>query len=90
MVRGFPSEFVAALERATSDAEQFEVGVEFAIRQVRELIDAGVPGLHFYVLNQSPAAVRVLQAVGVTAHESRCKYRGSAAQGRRYYAVLSD
>ena len=61
-----PSEFIAALERSTSDAEQFEVGVEFAIRQVRELIDAGVPGLHFYVLNQSPAAVRVLQAVGVT------------------------
>jgi len=60
-----PGEFVAALERATSDAEQFEVGVEFAIRQVRALIDAGVPGLHFYVLNQSPAAVRVLQAVGV-------------------------
>jgi methylenetetrahydrofolate reductase (NADPH) len=61
-----PSEFVAALERATSDAEQFEVGVEFAIRQVRELLDADVPGLHFYVLNQSSAAVRVLQAVGVT------------------------
>lgn len=61
-----PSEFVAALERATSDEEQFEVGVEFAIRQVRELLEADVPGLHFYVLNQSLAAVRVLQAVGVT------------------------
>ena len=42
------------------------VGVEFATRQVRELLDAGVPGLHFYVLNQSPAAVRVLQAVGIS------------------------
>ena len=61
-----PSEFVTALECATNDAEQFEVGVEFAIRQVRELLDADVPGLHFYVLNQSLAAVRVLQAVGVT------------------------
>jgi methylenetetrahydrofolate reductase (NADPH) len=60
-----PGEFIAALERAASDAEQFEVGVEFAIRQVRELLDADVPGLHFYVLNQSPAAVRVLQALGV-------------------------
>lgn len=61
-----PSEFIASLERATSDADQFEVGVEFAIRQVRELLDADVPGLHFYVLNQSLAAVRVLQAVGIT------------------------
>ena len=27
------------------------------------LIDGGVPGLHFYVLNKSPATVRVLRAV---------------------------
>lgn len=60
-----PDEFVAALERAGDDDElQFEVGVEFATRQVRELLSGGVPGVHFYVLNKSPAAVRVLQAVG--------------------------
>lgn len=61
-----PNEFLAALEQATSEAQQFEVGVEFCIRQVQELLDEDVPGLHFYVLNQSPAAVRVLQAVGIT------------------------
>lgn len=59
-----PPEFVAKLE-ACGDAadDQFEVGVEFAVRQVRELVEAGVPGLHFYVLNKSKAASRVLQAV---------------------------
>ena len=36
-------------------AAQFEVGVEFAVRQVRELLDSGVPGIHFYVLNKSSA-----------------------------------
>lgn len=61
-----PKDFLAALENATSDEEQFEVGVEFATRQVRELLDADVPGVHFYVLNQSPAAVRVLQSLGIT------------------------
>jgi methylenetetrahydrofolate reductase (NADPH) len=61
-----PKEFLAALEQAKSEEEQFEVGVEYATRQVQELLDADVPGLHFYVLNQSPAAVRVLQAVGIT------------------------
>ncbi len=61
-----PRSFLAALERASTDEEQFEVGVEFAIRQVRELLDANVPGVHFYVLNQSPAAVRVLQSLGIT------------------------
>jgi 5,10-methylenetetrahydrofolate reductase len=32
---------------------------------VRALIDAGVPGIHFYVLNRSPATVRVLEDVGL-------------------------
>ena len=61
-----PPAFLQALEAAASEEEQFEVGVEFATRQVRELLDANVPGIHFYVLNQSPAAVRVLQALGIT------------------------
>jgi len=59
-----PESFLADLEACGESAEaQFEVGVEFAVRQVRELVDAGVPGLHFYVLNKSPATCRVLEAV---------------------------
>lgn len=61
-----PNEFTTALERCGDSAEaQFEVGVEFAARQVRELIAAGIPGLHFYVLNKSPATSRVLREVGL-------------------------
>jgi hypothetical protein len=30
---------------------------------VQELVDAGIPGVHFYVLNKSPATARVLTAV---------------------------
>ncbi|NDC54623.1 MAG: methylenetetrahydrofolate reductase [NAD(P)H] [Planctomycetia bacterium] len=59
-----PDSFTRAFEAAGDDeAAQFEAGVEFATRQVRELIDAGVPGIHFYVLNKSPATVRVLTNV---------------------------
>lgn len=59
-----PSEFLAALEEHEGSAEaQFEVGVEFATRQVQGLMDAGVPGIHFYVLNKSPATSRVLKAI---------------------------
>jgi methylenetetrahydrofolate reductase (NADPH) len=59
-----PDEFTRAFEAAGADeAAQFEAGVEFATRQVRELLDAGVPGIHFYVLNKSPATVRVLEQV---------------------------
>ncbi|NBT14256.1 MAG: methylenetetrahydrofolate reductase [NAD(P)H] [Planctomycetia bacterium] len=59
-----PDEFTRAFEAAGDDeAAQFEAGVEFATRQVRELLDEGVPGIHFYVLNKSPATVRVLTNV---------------------------
>lgn len=59
-----PPDFLAALEAAADDEQQqFEVGVEFATRQVRELVEMGAPGMHFYVLNKSPATMRVLQAV---------------------------
>ena len=59
-----PARFQQDLQRHENDeAGQFEVGVEFATRQVQELIDSGVPGIHFYVLNKSPATVRVLESV---------------------------
>jgi methylenetetrahydrofolate reductase (NADPH) len=51
------------LERAADADGQFRVGVDFATRQVRELLDAGVPGVHFYVLNKSAATVAVLDAI---------------------------
>ena len=61
-----PDEFTRAFEAAGDDeAAQFEAGVEFATRQVRELLDAGVPGIHFYVLNKSPATSRVLRDVNL-------------------------
>ncbi len=60
-----PPAFVARLNERDDDPDwQFQVGVEFAARQVRELLDAGVPGMHFYVLNKSQATASVLQAVG--------------------------
>ncbi len=59
-----PAELSQALSAAEDDAErQFEAGVDFATRQVQELIDAGIPGVHFYVLNKSPATTAVLRGV---------------------------
>lgn len=61
-----PVEFVAELESAGDDEQaQFEVGVRFATRQMQELIDHGVPGVHLYVLNKSEAASQVLQSVSL-------------------------
>ncbi|HEY48006.1 MAG: methylenetetrahydrofolate reductase [Anaerolineae bacterium SM23_ 63] len=35
-------------------------GIEFAIRQCRELIEAGVPGLHIYTMDRSKSAVGIV------------------------------
>ncbi|HMM52106.1 MAG TPA: methylenetetrahydrofolate reductase [NAD(P)H] [Burkholderiaceae bacterium] len=42
-----------------------EFGVEVVAAMCRRLLAEGVPGLHFYTLNQSVAAVRVLEAIGL-------------------------
>lgn len=60
---GLPADLVAELERHDDRDWQFQVGVDFAIRQVQELIDQRVQGMHFYVLNKSPATAAVLNAV---------------------------
>ncbi len=59
-----PEDFQRALEAQSESAEgQFAVGVDFATEQTRALVEAGVPGLHFYVLNKSPATCGVLGAI---------------------------
>jgi methylenetetrahydrofolate reductase (NADPH) len=61
-----PTPFVQQLEAAGDDADtQFNIGVEFATQQTKELLDAGVPGIHYYVLNRSEAAAAVLENVGM-------------------------
>ena len=58
-----PEAFIADLSQQDDADWQFAAGVRWAARQVQELIDAGVPGLHFYVLNKSPATAAVLNGV---------------------------
>ena len=61
-----PDAFTRAFEAAGDDeAAQFEAGVTYAARQVEGLVAAGVPGVHFYVLNKSSATIRVLEHVGL-------------------------
>jgi methylenetetrahydrofolate reductase (NADPH) len=59
-----PPEFIAALDRYKDDPTgQFEAGVDFATQQAADLMQAGIPGIHFYVLNKSEATKRVLTAL---------------------------
>ena len=65
----FPEKLASRLEAVQDDAEaQLEIGVEHAIGQCRELIDAGAPGVHFYVLNRPEACEKILDATGLASH----------------------
>ena len=67
----FPDALSARLEAAKDDTSaQLQIGVEHAVHQCRELIDQGVPGIHFYVLNRSAACEGILDALGMERHTS--------------------
>jgi methylenetetrahydrofolate reductase (NADPH) len=59
-----PQGFVDELSKSDKDDWQFNVGTEFATKQVADLIQSGIPGIHFYVLNSSRATSKVLDSVG--------------------------
>lgn len=58
-----PATFVSDLQKSDEADWQFKVGIQQCSQQAQELIDAGAPGIHFYVLNKSHATASVLQAV---------------------------
>ena len=61
-----PDDLVGRLEQAGSDAEQAAIGTEHATAQAESLIAAGVPGIHFYVLNRSEAAAQILEVLDLS------------------------
>ncbi len=61
-----PAPLEQQLIAAGDDAARVrQIGVEWASIQVRDLIDRGVPGIHFYVLNRALHMERIFDAVGV-------------------------
>ena len=57
-----PSPLASALEAAKDQPEKlYRIGVEHAIAQCRELLAADAPGIHFYTLNKSRAAVEIFE-----------------------------
>ncbi|MDW8095414.1 MAG: methylenetetrahydrofolate reductase [NAD(P)H] [Aquificaceae bacterium] len=55
-----PQHLVEKLEPYVDNPEEtLKIGVEFATRQCIELLERGVPGLHFYTLNRSKATLLV-------------------------------
>lgn len=62
----FPARLLRAVSRAKDDRFVENVGVQWATEQVRDLIDHGVRGIHFYTLNRSKATLRIYESLGVS------------------------
>lgn len=58
-----PDELVDLIERAKTKEDVKEIGVEWCIRQAKELKDAGVPGLHFYTMGKADPTAQIAKAV---------------------------
>ena len=57
-----PNELVLALRKCKTDSDAREVGIEWAAMQSKELIKAGVPGIHYYTLGRSDNIARIVKA----------------------------
>ena len=58
-----PDELVDLIERAKSKEAITEIGLEWCIRQAKELKNAGVPGLHFYTMGKADPTAQIAKAV---------------------------
>ncbi|GAB6065862.1 methylenetetrahydrofolate reductase [NAD(P)H] [Aquifex pyrophilus] len=59
-----PQSLVEKLERVEDKQEEVKkIGIEFAINQCIDLIENGVPGLHFYTLNKSDATLKIYESI---------------------------
>lgn len=62
----YPASLLKALDRAEDDNHFEKVGVHWATEQIRDLLDNGVRGIHFYTLNRSNATLQIYDQLGVT------------------------
>lgn len=56
-----PHDLVLALQKCKTDSDAREVGIEWAMMQSKELIKAGVPGIHYYTLGRSDNIARIVK-----------------------------
>ena len=65
-----PARLQKAVLRAENDRFAEKVGIHWATEQVRDLIDNGVKGVHFYTLNAARATLNIYEQLGVSCSTS--------------------
>jgi methylenetetrahydrofolate reductase (NADPH) len=59
----YPAALMRRMDGAASDGEICSIGVEWAIDQVRDLLENGVHGVHYYTLNKFEPVRDIWRAV---------------------------
>ena len=58
-----PDDLVLAIEKCKSDEDVKQVGIEWCIQQSKELMQAGVPVLHYYTMGKAKSTKAIAKAV---------------------------
>ena len=58
-----PDELVKAVEKCKDNKAVRKLGIEWAIHQSKELLDAGVPVLHYYSMGKSDNIKEIAESI---------------------------
>ena len=61
----FPAGLLRGIYRAKTDEQICSFGAHWATSQVRDLLERGVDGIHFYTLNKSNSTLKIYESLGV-------------------------
>ncbi len=59
----FPAPLLKSIFQADTDSRVSDIGIDWAINQVQELVEQKVPGVHLYTLNNSRPTLKILHAI---------------------------